>query len=397
MIPRFKPRIDKDEVLALLRPGKNAVRRFEKEFAKSFGAADAVAFPYGRSALWAFLKAVGVCGADVVTPSYTCSVVAHAVSLSCNNPKFVDIQLNDYNMDLVGLSDAIDENTRAVIATHIFGYPFDLESLESIVKTAESKYGHKIWIIQDCAHSFAATWKGRQVTTSGDVALYGLNISKMITSIFGGMLTFTDKELAARIREWRDAHFREPGRLKPLLRRLYLLAALTAFNEVIYGFTWWLQNKTPFLNRLTKAYHLDDKIHFPPDYLDQMLDVEANVGIVQLQKYDRIIQRRRENAAWYDMNLPDRNDWTLPPIVQGATYSHYVIRTQNRESILRTCAKQKIELGQLIDYNVADLKSYSGIAHCPNSRAASETVINLPVDVTATTRERILDAIRNCP
>ena len=67
--------------------------------------------------------------------------------------------------------------------------------------------------------------------------------------------------------------------------------------------TWWLQNKTPLLNKLTKAYHLDEKIHFPPDYLDEMLDVEAAVGLVQLRKYPAIIERRRKKAEWYDRNL----------------------------------------------------------------------------------------------
>ena len=78
MIPRFRPMLGKDELLALLRRGRGAVRRFETEFARRFDAADAVAFPYGRSALWAFLKAVGLSGHDVIIPPYTCSVVAHA-------------------------------------------------------------------------------------------------------------------------------------------------------------------------------------------------------------------------------------------------------------------------------------------------------------------------------
>ena len=79
------------------------------------------------------------------------------------------------------------------------------------------------------------------IGTSGDVAVYALNISKMITSIFGGMLTFQDKDLADRfdlgvmltIFKW----------LKSIKRRLYLLAIYIAFNEWIYGLTWWLQEK----------------------------------------------------------------------------------------------------------------------------------------------------------
>ena len=69
----------------------------------------------------------------------------------------------------------------------------------------QKKYGHKVWLIQDCCHAFGAEWNGRMISTSGDVAIYAFNISKMITSIFGGMLTFQDQMLADKVRAWRDA------------------------------------------------------------------------------------------------------------------------------------------------------------------------------------------------
>ena len=283
MIPRFKPDLGAAEMAALLRRSAGAVERFERAFAAAFDAREAVAFPYGRSALWAFLQAVGVHGAEVVMPAYTCSVVAHAVSLSGNRPRFVDIRLGDYNMDLELLPAAINESTRAIVATHLFGYPLDLDRLDAIVADAQTRYGHKIWVVQDCAHAFGATWNGRIVGGAGDVALYAFNISKMMTAIFGGMLTFQDTALAARVRAWRGEHFHAPSALKPWLRRAYLLAAAAAFSRPVYGVTWWLQEKTPLLNRLTRSYHLDDRVAFPPDYLDRMTDVEAAVGIEQLQ------------------------------------------------------------------------------------------------------------------
>ena len=187
--------------MSLLRLNNGAVLKFEKEFAKKFQAVDAVAFPYGRSAQWAFFKAIGISG-EVIMPAYTCSVVAHAVSLSGNTPRFIDIDLFDYNMNLQKAEDAINENTRAIIATHTFGYPQDLDRLEEMVRKAEEKYGHKIWLMQDCCHAFGAEWKGRMIGTSGDVAVYAFNISKLMTCIFGGMLTFQDKDLAKKIRDW---------------------------------------------------------------------------------------------------------------------------------------------------------------------------------------------------
>jgi perosamine synthetase len=379
MIPRFKPSLCFREILALFRPNKGMVAKFENEFAQKFEAVDAVAFPYGRSAQWAFLQALEIENAEILMPSYTCSVVAHAVTLSGNKPRFVDIDLNDYNMNLAEAESLINERTRAIIATHTFGYPQDLDRLEAMVEKAEKRYGHKIWLMQDCCHAFGAQWRGRTVGTSGDVAIYAFNISKIMTSIFGGMLTFQCQDLANKVRQWRDANFKKPGFLKPLLRRIYLLSVYFAFNSIAYRLTWWLQNKTPLLNKLTKAYHLDEKIHFPPDYQDEMLDVEAAVGLVQLRKYPAIIERRRKKAKWYDQNLERRTDWEFPPKVEGATYSHYTIRVPNRNGIIDEYAQKGIHLGELIQYSIPHLSCYNSSEDYPNSKRVCNETINFPL------------------
>lgn len=381
MIPRFKPWLGWSEFVALFKPNKGAVERFEMAFAKQFRAVDAVTFPYGRSAQWAFFKAVGIDNAEIVMPAYTCSVVAHAVTLSGNTPRFIDITLGDYNMNLDEAEKAIKENTRALIATHTFGYPQDLDRLEAMIARAEKKYGHKIWLMQDCCHAFGAEWKGRMIGTSGDVAVYAFNISKMITSIFGGMLTFQDQALADKVRAWRDAHYRPAGWWKAIHRRLYLLAVYAAFNEKVYGLTWWLQEKTPLLNRFTKSYHLDDKIHFPPDFLDRMLDVEAAVGLAQLNRYDAVIARRRANARWYDQHLQRQEGWVFPPMVEGATYSHYVVRVQERKPVLAAWANKGVHLGELIQYSIPLLPEYAkqSDSSCSRSAEASSYTINFSV------------------
>lgn len=378
MVPRFKPQINWKEIVSLLRLNNGAVLKFEKEFAKKFQAVDAVAFPYGRSAQWAFFKAIGISG-EVIMPAYTCSVVAHAVSLSGNTPRFIDIDLFDYNMNLQKAEDAINENTRAIIATHTFGYPQDLDRLEEMVRKAEEKYGHKIWLMQDCCHAFGAEWKGRMIGTSGDVAVYAFNISKLMTCIFGGMLTFQDKDLAKKIRDWRDFNYKKPPLLKSLKRKLYLICTFIAFSKFFYKLVWWLQFKTPFLNGFTKAYHLDEKIHFPPDYLDKMMDCEAAVGLEQLTKYREIIKKRRKKAEFYDDNLEKRVDWSLPPIIEGATYSHYTVRVPNREDVIKEYSTRKMQLGELIQYSIPEIKCYQGMDMCPIAKKVSKETVNFPL------------------
>lgn len=382
MIPRFKPDLGLPELKALFRCNRGAVERFEEKFAKDFQAVDAVAFPYGRSAQWAFFNAVGLKDAEVIMPAYTCSVVAHAVSLSGNRPRFIDIKLDDYNMDLDLVPAAINEHTRVIIATHTFGYPQDLDRLEEIVREAEERFGHKIWLMQDCCHAFGAEWKGRMIGTSGDVAVYAFNISKIMTSIFGGMLTFQDQALADRVRAWRDAHYSPPHWTKAILRRLYLLAVYFSFNEKVYGLIWWLQEKTALLNRLTRSYHLDERIHFPPDYLDRMLAVEAAVGLEQLKKYPRIVQRRRDIASYYDRYIPRRDGWVFPVFVDGATFSHYVVRVPDRAEVILDYAGKGIQLGELIQYSIPEIECYKSTNNdCPLARLASASMVNFPITI----------------
>jgi len=309
---------------------------------------------------------------------------------------FIDISSSDYNMDLDAVAAAVNQNTKAIIATHTFGYAQDTDRLKNIVKEAEAKYGHKIWLMQDCCHAFSAEWNGKPIGTEGDVAVYALNISKMMTSIFGGMLCVNDSTLATKIRAWRDEHFKKPGVLKSIKRRLYLVAIYIAFHPAVYGFTWWLQEKTPLLNYFTKSFHLDDKIHFPPDYLDKMSNVEASVGRAQLKKYAVIIERRRENAAYYHNNLIRRQGWEFPPLIKGATYSHYVVSVPDRQAVINAVAKKGVHLGELIQYSIPELGSYKKQeAAYPVSLLKSTNTINLPVNVNLETSKKVVKAINS--
>lgn len=383
MIPRLKPAFGGAELAAALRGGSAAdVAGFECAFAAKFGAAEAVAFPYGRTALRSLLQALELRDAEIIVPSYTCVVVQHAIVLSGNAPVFVDNTMTDYNMDLDQVAAAITPRTGAIVATHLFGFPLDVDRLRAIVSDAEQRFGRKIWVIQDCAHAFGATWQGRLVCNEGDAALFGLNISKVLSSIFGGMLTFTNRDLAANVRTWRDAHLTPASATKSALRLAYLAATYPAFASVVYSGVHFLQYRTPVLDRLTKAYHLDDEVRFPPDADEQMLPIEARVGVAQLAKYDWMIARRRAHAARYRAALADVPGWVLPPLVDGATYSHYPVRVPDRQAAVEHFAKRGVHLGEVVEYSVAHLPSYrrwAGTGEWPHALYCAGHMVNLPV------------------
>jgi dTDP-4-amino-4,6-dideoxygalactose transaminase len=360
------------------------VEEFERRFADKFGARHAVAFAYGRTAQWAFLRAVGIGDAEVVMPAYTCSVVAHAVSLSGNTPVFVDISLDDYNATPERIADAVGPRTRAIIATNTFGYPQDTDALRSIVSDAEHRYGHKVWLIEDCAHSFGATWAGESVVQAGDVAVFGLNISKILTSIFGGMLLCRDPDVAQQVRAFRAEHTSAPARLASLRQRAYAFAAAGALSRPGLSVTQTLLTRTHLLDRWATAYHLDDQIHFPPDYDRPMTPIAATIGVRQLAGYDDDISRRRRNAAYYAANLSLGEDCVMGPLRDGATYSHFVARVPDRSAMVAEWGRRGVQLGELIQYSIPHLHSYLGptCAEFPNSLRASRHLVNFPVNVT---------------
>ncbi|MFC2056496.1 DegT/DnrJ/EryC1/StrS family aminotransferase, partial [Chloroflexota bacterium] len=124
---------------------------------------------------------------------------------------------------------------------------------------------HKILIVQDCAHSFGATFHEKNVCNEGDTAIYGLEIGKYISSVFGGMLTTNDDDIYERVKHYRDEHFTKPSPVKQFSKLLYLMATYVAFNNTFYGFVNFLEENTPFLNKFTK-YYRESRIDFPEDF-----------------------------------------------------------------------------------------------------------------------------------
>ena len=291
MIPRFKPKIGGPEWKAFLGPSRtDPVGRFETTFAALMGQRHAIAFPYGRTGLMLLLEALGIREREVICPAYTCVVVPHAIVHSGNEPVFIDSRADDFNMNLDLAEAAITEKTAVLIATSIFGYPVDLDRLDRIRRN----HPH-VMVIQDCAHSFAAEWKGRPVQKAGMDALFALNISKMITSIFGGMVTTDDDLLAGRLRDLRARRLHPETFERTFRQRLYFIATTLAFWGPLYGMVNRLERKG-CLNRYSKYYD-EGRIDMPVDYLECMASVGANVGVAQCERYRRLISHRRAAAA----------------------------------------------------------------------------------------------------
>lgn len=384
MIPRLRPKTGLSDITAAL-TGPYDVNDFETAFARLMGQTHAIAFPYGRTAQLLLLESLGFRDREIILPAYSCVVVAHAIVLSGNRPVFIDSEPGGFNMDLDKAQAAITERTAAIIATSIHGYPVDLDRLEQL-----SAAHPTIVILQDCAHSFSAEWKGRPVQRAGRAAIFGLNISKLMTSIFGGMITTDDDELADKLRAVRAKHVNGAA-ARGLGRALYLCAATVALAPPIFALVQFI-TKFGLLDRFVRYYD-ETLIDMPADYLDQLGRAEASVGVRQCAAYPGIVRHRRHIARIYDKMLASRYPEGRPPVVDGATWSHYVLRVPDPERLVREAASRGIELGRIIDYCVPDMLAYqqisAGQGPFDETRRLNASVVNLPLWVSEKTARKI--------
>lgn len=164
----------------------------EMEVESMLGVGKALTFPNATSALMLSLKALDLKG-EVILPSFTFSATGHAVIWNGLTPVFADIRPDTFNIDPQDVERKITSKTSAIIAVHCFGCPADIEALEAIAKK------HKLRLIFDSAHALGSKYKGKPIGGFGDIELFSLSGTKVVTSAEGGIATSNDKEFMQRM------------------------------------------------------------------------------------------------------------------------------------------------------------------------------------------------------
>ena len=159
------------EIIKTLLSGKatdgESVREFENAFAEFIDVKNFFALSSGRAALKIILEALEFPqGSEIIIPAYTVVEVPEIVQHLGLNPVFVDIRPTDHTMDPHRLEEKITANTKAIIPTHLFGFPCDMEPIIHLAK----KYG--LIIIEDCAHAVGALYKDKPVGSLGNVSFF---------------------------------------------------------------------------------------------------------------------------------------------------------------------------------------------------------------------------------
>ena len=172
----------------------NQIQKFEQNFANYIGTKHAIATSFGRTALFAGLKAINVKGGEVIIPSFICTVVRHAVDLAEAKPVFSDINYETFEYDISDLKQKINQNTKAIILVHYFGGV--AQNLNKIIELAKE---YKIYLIEDCAHSLGAQIKDQKIGSMTDFAIFSL--TKNLINGGGGVLTTNNDNIALNTRQ----------------------------------------------------------------------------------------------------------------------------------------------------------------------------------------------------
>jgi dTDP-4-amino-4,6-dideoxygalactose transaminase len=362
-IPLSKPYIDEREeqlVLEVLRSGRLSlgpmIERFETTFAERVGAPYAAAVSSGTAGLHLLCHIAGLGeGDEVITSPISFVATANCFIFEGATPVFADVDARTLNLDPAAAEAAITERTRAIVAVDMFGYPCELDELRAIAEQ------HRLTLIDDSCEALGAAYKGAPVGSHGPSAVFGFYPNKQITTGEGGVVTTHSGEAFELLKSLRNQ-----GRS--------------------YDSRWFHHVRLGFNYRFT--------------------DLQAAVGIAQLEKLDRILELRAAAAARYG-ELLAAVDGVEPPVADDEDHRRswfvYVVelaRGVDRDAVLAGLAAEGVEAGLYVP--CVHLQPYMreryGFAEglCPVAEDAAQRTVALPFypQLEAEDQERVVDAVR---
>jgi perosamine synthetase len=225
------------------------VEEFEARFAWVVGARCAVATVNGTAALHLALRLLGIGpGDEVIVPALTFVATLNAVLYVGATPVVADVDPHTWNISVSSVEKALTRRSRAVIPVHLYGNPVATDRLVSLARR------HGLHVVEDAAEALGATYRGKHVGTFGDIGIFSFNGNKIITTGGGGMLVTDDPDLAERARLLVN-QARKPGS--------------SEYEHLEVGYNYRLTN------------------------------LQAALGLAQLERLPEFLAVKRRNAALY--------------------------------------------------------------------------------------------------
>jgi perosamine synthetase len=327
------------------------ITRFEEEFAQFCGVRHALTTNNGTTALHLALVALDLQpGDEVIIPTLTYIATANAVRYCNGVPVLCDIEPDTLTIDPSAIEALITPRTKGIIAVHLYGHVAKMAEISAIAKR------HSLWVIEDAAEAHGAMEGAKTAGSLGTIATFSFFGNKIMTTGEGGMITTDDDELAEKVRL-----FRSQG-MDP--KRRYW------FPVVGYNY--------------------------------RMTNIQAALGLAQLEQADRLLGLRAELAARYDSLLaPLRSKLILPVQREGTRHVYWMYTVlladggaDERDDVMRKLDEHGIETRPVF-YPMHVMPPYFEDKVYPQADLWSSRGINLPTHakLTIDDQKRVVAAL----
>jgi len=373
---------------------KSATQELEEEFRKYLGVKYAFAFNSGRSGLMAILEATKIRPEDeVLLQAFTCNSAVNPILNLGAKPVFVDID-ETINLDPEDLKKKITHKSKAVMIQHTFGWPAKIDEILEICKK------NNLILVEDCAHSLGAKYKGKFCGSFGDAAFFSFGRDKIISSVFGGMVVTNNEKIGERIKEFQEK-LDFPSNfwifqqlLHPILTN-YLVLPAYGLNSVLGRIILGLFHVFSILSK--GVYKKEKKGKMPKYFPKKLPNALATLALNQFKKLERFNEHRREIADFYENGLKNTKFVLLlakPWENITPTFMRYPILTNlDTDEILQEARKRKIYLDDgwhktpIVppDTNIEKMKYVFG--SCTKAEKLSKMIVNLPTHINISKKD----------
>lgn len=338
------------------------VSEFEQAFADAIGIGHGVAVSSCTAALHLAMVATGVGPGDqVIVPSLSFIATANAVRYVGAQPVFADVDQATLNLTPDTVAPHLTDRTKAVILVDQAGVPADLDAMRKLCEPLGIK------IVEDAACAVGAEYRGRPVGTGADLAVFSFHPRKLLTTGEGGMIVTPDGEVAVRLRRLREHGMSVSAAQRHASRQ----PVLEQYLETGYNY--------------------------------RMTDIQAAVGLVQLGKLGKLIERRRKLAARYQqaLSLVPAIEMTADPVYGKTNFqSFWVLLPEqakvSRDELLRLLAAEGVSArrGIMAAHLEPAYRGESSISLPVTERITADSLI-LPLfhDLTEEQQDLILSVI----
>lgn len=250
------------------------VREFEKKFAGVVGATEAVAVSSGTDAVALALAVLYDFGAErgdeIIVPALSFVATGNAILQAGFRPVFVDVDRKSLNIDPSQIESVITDRTRAIIPVHLMGKPAEMDTINRIARE------NNLYVIEDAAEAHGAIYKGKNIGTLGDMAAFSLYVAHIITTVEGGIVTTNKPDFAEVLRS-----LRSHGRACKCKSCVLNTASAYCAKRFKHGDN-------------SDIRFMFERIGFST----KMNEMEAAIGIGNIDAYDDILRKRRENLYY---------------------------------------------------------------------------------------------------